>query len=134
MTTQGERWESALSDIRALGVQVMANVDSCCVGCIPEDALPEFDGSAPYILWLDSQGRGIAFNAKGEFCPQRDYGNTKKHIRYKGADERSGVRYLNHGNVNTAAVCAALRGHGFKVVAPRSKSQAIGIYFTEDLS
>lgn len=123
--TAAQRWRGAMHAVIASGVQVAGNINSCCAGCIDrdKDLFAGWDGDAPYIGWLSTQGRAIRFYRDGSFKPdQGGFGWTKGGHR----------RWLNWSNMSqeqVRAVCKIIRSFGFYVKTPKSRAEAIEVRF-----
>lgn len=120
--TLKQQWNSAIRELRALGVHVQANIDACCAGCIDrEKDMPWFDDTKPYIAWLKTQGRAIRFYADGSFKPE-GAGTWRVH-------EDTGTRYLNWGNINPQQVVDVFTKNGIDAEPPESEHHAIAVHF-----
>lgn len=119
MTTQKERFNKAIRDVRKQGVKVKQNVNMCCRSCIGLEDLGIPNWDVPYTYTYGGQGSGYKWIDDKPVHTQERKGEPVK------------VLYFNHGGEDDAglAIACAMRDQGFKTEWDGSDDVCIGVFF-----
>ena len=115
------RWELAITEAKAAGVQISENVFSCCGSCINLVDL-DIDGEKPYAWTPGYQGRAyewkepnLAIHYEDE-VPEDEEGEQQwEEDEIRTYSEPVEEIYFHHDKGGAELVAKAFRNHGFTV-------------------